>query len=181
MDGPDLPTALAEPAPRPLPRVLQAPAAALPRRESGRTQKKPTMAVRMDEFLDSGGVDRLRRKEILQQEESSARCFVILVPAPRPLSGVVALAAGAHDDEAGIALLDQAAERCGTRLEKVLVGQGKGFVPRPKRRRVEQAEHDGTEARLAALAAPRKVAPPADEPGPCGGRHGPPAHHDRLH
>ncbi|MFD0337184.1 transposase [Streptomyces sp. NPDC127117] len=29
-----------------------------------------------------------------------------------------------HDNEAGIALLDQAAERCGTHLEKVLVDQG---------------------------------------------------------
>ncbi|MDX3455744.1 IS5 family transposase [Streptomyces sp. ME02-8801-2C] len=38
--------------------------------------------------------------------------------------GVVILAASAHDNEAGIALLDQAAERCGMRLEKVLVDQG---------------------------------------------------------
>ncbi|WTU04917.1 transposase [Kitasatospora sp. NBC_00070] len=38
--------------------------------------------------------------------------------------GVVVLAAGAHDNEAGIALLDQAAERCGMRLEKALVDQG---------------------------------------------------------
>jgi transposase len=38
--------------------------------------------------------------------------------------GVVVLAASAHDDEAGIALLDQAAERCGMRLEKALVDQG---------------------------------------------------------
>ncbi|MER6076443.1 IS5 family transposase [Streptomyces sp. NPDC001817] len=79
--------------------------------------------------------------------------------------GVVVLAASAHDNEAGIALLDQAAERCGMRLEKVLVdqgfkdaviihgavkditvevvrrnpdGKGKGFVPQPKRRVVEQ-------------------------------------------
>lgn len=79
--------------------------------------------------------------------------------------GVVVLAASAHDNEAGIALLDQAAERCGMRLEKVLVDQGfkdaviihgavkditvevvrrnpdtqgKGFVPQPKRWVVEQ-------------------------------------------
>jgi hypothetical protein len=79
--------------------------------------------------------------------------------------GVVVLAASAHDNEAGIALLDQAAERCGMRLEKVLVdqgfkdavviqgavkditvevvrrnpdGEGKGFVPQPKRWVVEQ-------------------------------------------
>jgi hypothetical protein len=32
--------------------------------------------------------------------------------------GVVILAASVHDNEAGIALLDQAAERCGTRLER---------------------------------------------------------------
>ncbi|CAL9331124.1 IS5 family transposase ISSco3 [Streptomyces sp. enrichment culture] len=32
--------------------------------------------------------------------------------------GVVVLAASAHDNEAGIALLDQAAERCGMRLER---------------------------------------------------------------
>lgn len=38
--------------------------------------------------------------------------------------GVVVLAASAHDNEAGIVLLDQAAERCGMRLEKVLVDQG---------------------------------------------------------
>lgn len=79
--------------------------------------------------------------------------------------GVVILAASAHDNEAGIALLDQATERCGMRLEKVLVDQGfkdamvihgavkditvevvrrnpddhgKGFVPQPKRWVVEQ-------------------------------------------
>jgi hypothetical protein len=82
------------------------------------------------------------------------------------LIGVVVLAASAHDNEAGIALLDQAAERCGMRLEKALVDQGfkdaviihgavkditveavrrnpddrgKGFVPQPKRWIVEQA------------------------------------------
>lgn len=38
--------------------------------------------------------------------------------------GVVILAASAHDNEAGIALLVQAAERCGMRLGKVLVDQG---------------------------------------------------------
>ncbi|MFJ3699591.1 hypothetical protein ACIPW9_36625 [Streptomyces sp. NPDC090052] len=37
---------------------------------------------------------------------------------------MVVLSASAHDNEAGIALLDQAAERCGMRLEKVLVDQG---------------------------------------------------------
>ncbi|MFB6594658.1 IS5 family transposase [Streptomyces diastaticus] len=79
--------------------------------------------------------------------------------------GVVILAASAHDNEAGIALMDQATERCGMRLEKVLVDQGfkdamvihgavkditvevvrrnpddhgKGFVPQPKRWVVEQ-------------------------------------------
>lgn len=79
--------------------------------------------------------------------------------------GVVVLAASAHDNEVGIALLDQVSERCGTRLEKVLVDQGfkdavivhgavkdiivevvrrnpddkgKGFVPQPKRWVVEQ-------------------------------------------
>ncbi|WP_438696045.1 hypothetical protein [Streptomyces alkaliphilus] len=38
--------------------------------------------------------------------------------------GVVVVPASAHDHEAGIALLDQAAERCETCLEKVLVAQG---------------------------------------------------------
>ncbi|WSI68094.1 IS5 family transposase [Streptomyces sp. NBC_01336] len=38
--------------------------------------------------------------------------------------GVVVLPASAHDNAAGTALLDQAAERCGNRLEKVLVDQG---------------------------------------------------------
>lgn len=38
--------------------------------------------------------------------------------------GEVILAASAHDNEAGIALLGQSVERCGTRLEKVLVDQG---------------------------------------------------------
>ncbi|WP_406190532.1 transposase [Streptomyces sp. NBC_01017] len=79
--------------------------------------------------------------------------------------GVVVLAASAHDNAAGTALLDQAAERCGNRLEKALVDQGfkdeviihgallditvevvrrnpadkgKGFVPQPKRWVVEQ-------------------------------------------
>jgi transposase len=79
--------------------------------------------------------------------------------------GVVVLAASAHDNTAGTALLDQAAERCGMRLEKALVDQGfkdeviihgallditvevvrrnpadqgKGFVPQPKRWVVEQ-------------------------------------------
>nr|WP_234371411.1 hypothetical protein [Streptomyces sp. XY431] len=37
--------------------------------------------------------------------------------------GVVVLTTSAHDNDAGIALLDQAAERCGTRLEKALVDQ----------------------------------------------------------
>ncbi|MFJ2154529.1 IS5 family transposase [Streptomyces microflavus] len=79
--------------------------------------------------------------------------------------GVVVTAASAHDNAAGTALLDQAAEGCGMRLEKVLVDQGfkeavivhgalldidvevvrrnpadqgKGFVPQPKRWVVEQ-------------------------------------------
>lgn len=79
--------------------------------------------------------------------------------------GVVVLAASAHDNAAGTALLDLAAERCGMRLEKALVDQGfkdeviihgallditvevvrrnpadqgKGFVPQPKRWVVEQ-------------------------------------------
>ncbi|QYA98308.1 IS5 family transposase [Streptomyces anulatus] len=79
--------------------------------------------------------------------------------------GVVVMAASAHDNAGGTALLDQAAERCGMRLEKVLVDQGfkkavivhgalldidvevvrrnpadqgKGFVPQPKRWVVEQ-------------------------------------------
>lgn len=79
--------------------------------------------------------------------------------------GVVVMAASAHDNAAGIALLDQAAERCGMRLEKALVDQGfkeavivhgalldigvevvrrnpadqgKGFVRQPKRWVVEQ-------------------------------------------
>lgn len=79
--------------------------------------------------------------------------------------GVVVLAASVHDNTAGTALLDQAAERCGMRLEKALVDQGfkdevvihgalldidvevvrrtpadqgKGFVPQPKRWVVEQ-------------------------------------------
>ena len=38
--------------------------------------------------------------------------------------GVAVLAASAHDNAAGTALLDQAAERCGNRLEKALVDQG---------------------------------------------------------
>lgn len=38
--------------------------------------------------------------------------------------GVVVLAASAHDNAAGTALLDQVAERCGNRLEKALVDQG---------------------------------------------------------
>ncbi|NSL43628.1 IS5 family transposase [Streptomyces sp. 8P21H-1] len=78
--------------------------------------------------------------------------------------GVVVLAASAPDNAAGIALLDQITERCGNRLEKVLVDQGfkdepiihgaalditveqvkrdpdqKGFVPQAKRWIVEQA------------------------------------------
>jgi transposase len=77
--------------------------------------------------------------------------------------GVVVLPASAHENTAGIALLDQAARRCGNRLEKALVDQGfkdaviihgavlgitvdvvkrnpedKGFVPQPKRWVVEQ-------------------------------------------
>ncbi|ADI04567.1 transposase, IS4 [Streptomyces bingchenggensis BCW-1] len=79
--------------------------------------------------------------------------------------GVVVLAASAHDNAAGTALLGQVAERCGMRLEKALVDQGfkdevlihgalldievevvrrnqadqgKGFVPQPKRWIVEQ-------------------------------------------
>lgn len=38
--------------------------------------------------------------------------------------GLVVLAASAHDNAAGAALLDQAAERCGNRLEKALADQG---------------------------------------------------------
>lgn len=79
--------------------------------------------------------------------------------------GVVVLAASARDNAAGTTLLDQAAERCGMRLEKARVDQGfkgevvihgawldvtievvrpnradqgKGFVPQPKRWVVEQ-------------------------------------------
>ncbi|BDH07246.1 hypothetical protein HEK131_44730 [Streptomyces seoulensis] len=79
--------------------------------------------------------------------------------------GVVVFAASAHDNAAGTALLDQAAERCGMRLEKALVDQGfkdavlingalldidvevvrrnpadqgRGFVPQPRRWIVEQ-------------------------------------------
>lgn len=78
---------------------------------------------------------------------------------------VAGQAAVVHEPSAGIALLDQAAERCGMRLEKALVDQGfkeavivhealldigvevvrrnhadqgKGFVPQPKRWLVEQ-------------------------------------------
>ncbi len=40
------------------------------------------------------------------------------------VNGVVVLAASAHDNAAGTALLDMAAERCGMRLEKALVDQG---------------------------------------------------------
>ncbi|MFE0421862.1 transposase [Streptomyces sp. NPDC058953] len=81
------------------------------------------------------------------------------------LIGVAALAASTHDIAAGTALLDQAAERCDNRLEKVLMDQGfkdevtvhgvlldidievvrcnpedqdKGFVPQPKRWILEQ-------------------------------------------
>ncbi|WP_406511051.1 IS5 family transposase [Streptomyces sp. NBC_00161] len=91
--------------------------------------------------------------------------------------GVVVMAASAHDNAAGIALLDQAAERCGMHLEKALVDQGfkdevivhgalldidvevvrrnpsdqgKGFVPQPKRWVVEQT--NGT------LMLPRRLA-----------------------
>jgi len=79
--------------------------------------------------------------------------------------GVVVLAASAHDNTAGTALLGQVTERCGMRLEKALVDQGfkdevlihgalldidveivyrnpddhgRGFVPQPKRWIVEQ-------------------------------------------
>lgn len=79
--------------------------------------------------------------------------------------GVVVPAACAHDNAVGTALLDQAAERCGMRLEKALVDQGfkdevvihgvlsdidvevvrsnpddqdKSFAPQPKRWIVEQ-------------------------------------------
>jgi transposase len=79
--------------------------------------------------------------------------------------GVVVLAGSDHDNAAGTALLDQAAEQCGNRLEKALVDQGfkdqvvihgallditvevvhrnpadqgKGFVPQPERWVVEQ-------------------------------------------
>lgn len=79
--------------------------------------------------------------------------------------GVVVLAASGQDNAAGMSLLDQAAERCGNRLERALVDQGfkdevvihgalldiavdvvrrnpgdqgKGFVPQPKRWVVEQ-------------------------------------------
>lgn len=76
---------------------------------------------------------------------------------------VVVLAANTHDNAAGIALLDQVAEHAGKTVEKALVDQGfkkqvvvhgaglgidveivkrnphdKGFVPQPKRWRVEQ-------------------------------------------
>ena len=40
------------------------------------------------------------------------------------ITGVVVLAASGHDNAVGMALLDQAAERCGNRLEKALVDQG---------------------------------------------------------
>lgn len=40
------------------------------------------------------------------------------------ITGVVVPAASAHDNAVGTALLDQAAERCGMRLEKALVDQG---------------------------------------------------------
>ncbi|WP_241681629.1 transposase, partial [Streptomyces sp. CB01881] len=51
---------------------------------------------------------------------------------------IVVPAASAHDNAAGTVLPDQVAERCGMRLEKALVDQGKGFVPQPKRWVVEQ-------------------------------------------
>ncbi len=81
------------------------------------------------------------------------------------ITGVVVLAASAHDNAAGAALLDRVSERCGMRLEKALVDQGfkdevvihgalldidvevvrrnpadqgKGFAPQPKRWVVEQ-------------------------------------------
>lgn len=90
----------------------------------------------------------------------SGRKRGLAVDLPGLIIGVVFMAASAHDNAAGIALLDQAAERCGVRLEKALVDQGfkdevivpralldidvevvrrnpadqgKGFVPQPKR------------------------------------------------
>lgn len=94
--------------------------------------------------------------------------------------GVVILAANAHDNEAGIALVDQAAERCGMRLEKVLVDQGfedaviihgavkditvevvrrnpddegKSFVPQPKRWVVEICQAQCTHGVCSAVSA----------------------------
>ncbi|WSF73878.1 IS5 family transposase [Streptomyces decoyicus] len=95
----------------------------------------------------------------------SGRKRGLAVDVPGLIIGVVVLAVSVHDNAAGTALLDQAAMRCGMRLEKALVDQGfkdevlihgalldidvevvrrtpddqgKGFVPQPKRWIVEQ-------------------------------------------
>ncbi|MFD6043415.1 hypothetical protein ACFWG7_19150 [Streptomyces koyangensis] len=107
--------------------------------------------------------------------------------------GVVILAASAHDNEAGIALLDQASERCGMRLEKAVVDQGfkdavivhgavkditvevvrrnpddrgKGFVPQPKRWVVEQV--NGTLMLHRASPATTTTRPATRLPAPAG-------------
>lgn len=98
-------------------------------------------------------------------KKTPGRKRVLVVDVLGLIIGVAVLAASAPDNAAGTALLTQAADRCGNRLEKALVGQGfkdetvihgallgitvetvvrnpadkaKGFVPQPKRWVVEQ-------------------------------------------
>ncbi|WP_374228853.1 hypothetical protein [Streptomyces sp. ET3-23] len=85
--------------------------------------------------------------------DANKRCPGANGDSPWLVIGVVVLAASAHGNAAGTALLDQAAEKCGMRLEKALADpgfkdeavihgallgicnpadQGKGSVPQPK-------------------------------------------------
>ncbi|GGT36771.1 hypothetical protein GCM10010271_45960 [Streptomyces kurssanovii] len=73
------------------------------------------------------------------------------------------LAASAHDNAADTALLDQAAERCGMRLEKALVHQG--FTAPPPGPRVRPPSRHLRPARLLGFHR----------------QHGPPPHHIRPH
>ncbi|GLW59008.1 DDE transposase [Kitasatospora phosalacinea] len=132
-------------------------------RERARRLEDPSLVIIDTQTLRAAAAVPKRTTGLDAAKKTPGRKRGLAVDVLGLVIGVVVLAASAHENTAGIALLDQAAGRCGNRLEKVLVDQGfkdaviihgallgitvdvvrrnpadRGFVPQPKRWVVEQ-------------------------------------------
>ncbi len=129
-------------------------------RESARRLEDPSLVVIDTQSVRAAAAAPKTTTGPVANKKTLGRKRGLAVDVLGLITGVVVLAASAHDNAAGTALLDQAATRCGNRLEKALVDQefkdevvihgalqditveivrrnredrGKGFVPQPKR------------------------------------------------